>query len=223
MPYPRKTPLVTGEIYHVFNKGIDGRITFKDEMDLDRAVKTARYYRFSSTPMKLSQFLDLNIETNLKLEKNNEEEKIVSVICYCIMPNHFHFTLKQEIDGGISKFISQFVNSYTRYFNTKNKRIGQLFLDRFRNVLIETDSQALHLSRYIHLNPYSSGVVNSLEELRNYRWSSLSEYLGKTTDIFCDKDIVLSNFSEISKYEKFVLDRADYQRELKRIENLIVD
>lgn len=223
MPYPRKTPLVTGEIYHIFNKGIDGRITFNDVMDFDRALKTARYYRFSSTPMKLSQFLDLNVESRLKLEKNINGEKIVSIICYCIMPNHFHFTLKQEVDGGISRFISQFVNSYTRYFNTRNKRIGQLFLDRFKNVLVDTDSQALHLSRYIHLNPYSSNIVNNLKDLCNYKWSSLPEYLGKINDNICDKDIILSNFSEIPKYKKFVLDRANYQRELKRIENLIVD
>jgi putative transposase len=223
MPYPRKTPLVSDEIYHIFNKGIDGRVTFEDESDYYRACKIMRYYMFSSPPVRLSTFLDLTPEAQLLLSEADYGEEMVSIICYCFMPNHFHFILKQLVENGISRFISQFLNSYTRYFNTKNKRVGQLFLDRFKNVLVENDPQMMHLSRYVHLNPYSSGVVNNLEQLEEYKWSSFREYLNKVNDPICDKEIVLSNFVIKNSYEKFVLERADYQRELKRIENLILE
>ena len=223
MPYPRKIPLIIGEIYHIFNKGIDGRVTFEDESDLYRANKIMRYYMFSSPPVRLSTFLDLSHEAQQLLSEAGYGEKMVSIICYCFMPNHFHFVLKQLVENGISKFISQFLNSYTRYFNTKNKRVGQLFLDRFKNVLVENDPQLMHLSRYIHLNPYSSGIVSNIDQLKEYKWSSLREYLGEVNNPICDKENVLSNFGVINTYEKFVLERANYQRVLKRIENLILE
>jgi len=139
------------------------------------------------------------------------------------MPNHFHFLLRQETDGGISKFLSQFLNSYTRYFNTKNERVGPLFLEDFKNVLVESEEQFLHLSRYIHLNPFSSSVVSSLENLYTYEWSSLSEYIGGSEDYICDKEMIMNYFKTKESYKKFVSDRADYQRELKQIENLLID
>lgn len=223
MSYPRKTPLVSGEIYHIFNKGIDGRITFEDERDYIRAYKIMTYYMFSSPPMRLSIFLDLNFEAQCLLNKTDYGEKMVSIICYCFMPNHFHFVLKQLVEGGISRFLSQFLNSYTRYFNTKNKRIGQLFLDRFKNVLVENDIQMMHLSRYVHLNPYSSKIVDNLKELKDYKWSSFREYLNMVNEPVCNKEVVLSNFGGVNSYENFVFERAEYQRKIKMIENFILE
>ena len=76
----------------------------------------------------------------------------MEIICYCLMPNHLHLLLRQLMDGGISKFMSNFANSYTRYFNTKSKRKGPVFEGKFKAKRIETDEQLLHLSRHIHLN-----------------------------------------------------------------------
>ena len=96
-------------------------------------------------------------------------------------------------------------------------------MDTFKNVLVEREEQLLHLSRYIHLNPYSSRVVEELDDLYKYEWSSLTEYLGGSEDYFCDKEMIMSYFKTNESYKKFVSDRADYQRELKEIENLIID
>jgi putative transposase len=153
-----------------------------------------------------------------KIQEASQGDKLVSIISYCFMPNHFHFMLRQEVDGGISKFVGQFLNSYTRYFNTKNKRVGGLFLDRFKNVLVISEAQMLHLTRYIHLNPYSSGIVKDLENLSNYEWSSLPEYLGLVNENVCDRGIVESYFKSKESYKKFVFDRAEYQKELKELE-----
>lgn len=219
----RKVPLVTGEIYHVFNRGIDGRVTFSDIREFSRAYQIIKYYQFSSPPLKLSVFLRISDSKRQELQESSWGEKLVSIICYCIMPNHFHFMIRQEVNGGISKFLSLFQNSYTRYFNTKNDRVGQLFLDTFKNVLVEREEQFLHLSRYIHLNPFSSSVVSSLENLYTYEWSSLSEYIGGSEDHICDKEMIMNYFKTKESYKRFVSDRADYQRELKQIENLIIE
>lgn len=219
----RKVPLVTGEIYHIFNRGIDGRKTFSDVSECIRACQSIKYYQFSNPPLRLSKFIMISSESQNIKYSEPWGDKLVSIICYCFMPNHFHFLLRQEVDGGISRFLSQFLNSYTRYFNTKNKRVGQLFLDQFKNVLVISEEQLLHLSRYIHLNPYSSGVVDTLDKLYKYEWSSLDEYIGGSEDYICEKDIILSSFKTKESYKNFISDRADYQKELKRIENLLVD
>ena len=99
---------------------------------------------------------------------------IVDIGAYCLMPNHFHILLQQLQDNGISTFVRKLLNSYTRYFNTKNERIGPLFQGQFKAVRVESDEQLLHLTRYIHLNPLVGYVV---KDLRNFEWSSYLDYI----------------------------------------------
>ncbi len=132
------------------------------------------------------------------------------------MPNHFHLLLKQVQDSGISQFIGKLSNSYTRYFNTLNKRVGPLFQGRFKAVRVKTDEQLLHLSRYIHLNPY---VANLVKDPSFYQWSSYNEYLDIKNGI-CNKDIVLGLFKDSSEYATFVTDHSEYARQLEIIKHL---
>lgn len=134
------------------------------------------------------------------------------------MPNHFHFLLKQIKDNGISHFVANFQNSYTRYFNVKWKKDGPLLLTQFKAVRIEDDNQLLHVSRYIHLNPYSSFVIKSIDNLIDYPWSSLKEYLSSANVVKSEEIINLIGSSK--KYKKFLLDQADYQRTLDQIKHL---
>ena len=90
------------------------------------------------------------------------------------MPTHFHLILRQNIDNGIFNFIGNLTSSYTRYFNLKHKRKGPLWESKFNNIKIENDEQLLHLTRYIHMNPTSAGIVNNQKESK---WSSYNEYI----------------------------------------------
>lgn len=219
----RKLPLVTSEIYHVFNRGIDKRPTFTDKRELQRALLTINFYRFTNPQLKLSRFLTLSEDESASFFKKLEKsEKLVDFIAFCLMPNHFHFLIRQNIDNGISKFISQFQNSYTRYFNTRHERVGPLFLNQFKAVRIESDEQLLHVSRYIHLNPYSSFIVKSIADLLTYQWSSAPEYISHN-DGFCNKDLVLPFFEKKNSYRDFLYDQADYQRTLDQIKHLTLD
>lgn len=219
MSTTRKDPLVNGEIYHIFNRGIDKRVTFASHDEYLRAYRTIKYYQLVNLPLKFCSYLLLSEEFRQKVDEKSDGKKLITIFAYCLMPNHFHFLMRQEVDGGISKFIGQFLNSYTRYFNTKHKRIGGLFLDQFKNTLISSEGQLLHVSRYIHLNPYSSCVVKNLDEMINYKWSSLQEYLCNKKDGLCSKRIVMDAFNNnINSYKEFVLNQADYQKELKEME-----
>ena len=107
--------------------------------------------------------------------------------------------------------------SYARYFNAKSKRKGPLWESRFNNVLIETDEQLVHLTRYIHLNPVTDHLVDKPED---WFYSSYKEYIGKVGDE--DK---ICNFSDMlyidpEKYKEFVNSQIGYQRELAEIKRI---
>ncbi len=220
----RSTPIVTGEMYHIFNRGIDRRPTFTAKREYDRAIETIKFYRFFETPVSLSRLFSLprqlREETLDGLVKYGEKQ--VETICFCLMPNHFHFLLKQVKDKGVSRFLSNFQNSYTRYFNKRHDRTGPLFLDQFKAVHIETDEQALHVHRYIHINPYTSYVVKTIQELTVYPWSSFPEYLTHERG-FIEKDLVMAFFKNLEAYREFIFDQVDYQRELDAIKHLIFE
>lgn len=221
----RKVPLVAGEIYHVFNRGISHQPTFFDKRDYKRFFDTIVYYRNCTPPMKLSLFLTSSTDNRNKfIEKCQlKADFLVEIICYCLMPNHFHLLLKQLTENGISYFMSNLCNSYTRYLNTRQKRIGPIFQGKFNAVRIENDSQLLHVSRYIHLNPLTSFVVKNETDLENYPYSSFPEYISKKKEGICQKEIVLDQYKSTNAYQKFTLDQADYQKKLERIKHLILE
>lgn len=219
----RLLPLVEGQIYHVFNRGIDHRLTFSDKLELKRAMAVIDYYQFANPPLKFSQFIKLPVEERSKFQiKIRTGPKLVDILSFCLMPNHFHFLLKQAYNKGISKFLSNFQNSYTRYFNTKNERDGPLFLDQFKAVLVETDEQLMHVSRYIHLNPLTAYVVKDFDSLFNYIWSSLPEY-AEGKESICETSTILGFFRGTGAYIDFLKDQVEYQRELHKIKHLILE
>lgn len=221
----RKIPLVSEEIYHVFNRGIASQPIFFDKRDYQRFLNAIVYYRNCVLPMKLSLFLTASVASREKFIQESQKigNFLVEIICFNLLPTHFHFLLKQITEKGISDFIGNLANSYTRYLNTRQKRVGPFLQGRFKAVRIETNEQLLHVSRYIHLNPLTSFLVKDFNDLVNYSYSSFPEYLRETRAELCQKAIVLDQFRSREAYRKFVFDQADYQRELDVIKHLALE
>ena len=224
MPTNRKLIFANEEIYHIFNRGIERRPTFADKRELDRALLALNFYRFAKLPLKLSRFLVLPETEKTKLLETlkNEYKLLVEIICYCFMPNHFHFLLKQKLENGISIFVSNFTNSYTRYFNTKHERIGPLFEGLFKAVRIESDEQLIHISRYIHLNPVSSFLIEP-DDLESYQWSSYPEFMELPDSTISNPKTILNLFSSPQGYKRFVLDQVNHARKLEQIKHLTLE
>lgn len=221
---PRRTlPLVNGEYYHVYNRGVALQPTYFTKKDYERFILCLSYYRYNKLPFKLSRLLQIPKDERDLTIKNLKtcNDKSIELIAFCLMPNHFHILIRQISDGGISRFIKQITDSYTRYVNTKLERIGPLYQGAFKAVHVESDEQLIHLSRYIHLNPLVSFVVRN-EEFLSYPWSSLSRYLNKDYDLVNPK-IILDNFKSENNYFEFVMDQADYGKELEKIKHLTLD
>jgi putative transposase len=217
----RLIPLRTGEYYHVFNRGIDRCPTFTCIKEYERAMLALHYYQYIDIPVRLSVLLSYahDAREHVLNECDKRKNTMINVLAVCLMPNHFHLLLQQTKDGGISTYLGNFQNSYTRYFNTRNERDGSLFLDQFKAVHIETDEQLMHVSRYIHLNPFTSSICSE-EEVFSYRWSSLSSYYGDGKMNWVNTSIIDKMFRSKNAYRVFVQNQAGYQKTLKMISYL---
>lgn len=230
----REERFETAGIYHVLNRGVDRRLVFENDDDYMRFLALMTYYRvdevisFSQVRRVPRRYLLCMEARPQEREREGGNEAIVKLLCYCLMPTHFHLLLQQEQDGGISRYLQQIQNAYTRYFNTRHERTGHLFEGQFRSVRIATDEQLLHVTRYIHLNPYVAHLTN---EVRGYPWSSLSLYTPEASDGTTPASAaggnvdtgLLTRMMPPHEYERFVTDHASYARELERIKHVTLE
>lgn len=220
----KKDLLVTGEVYHIFSRSIADFEIFNNSIEFDRFKQLIKYYQIKNE-LRFSDFIELkNVQVmgfnNFFNMVSKDKDKLVQIIAYCIMPTHFHLIIKQLKENGISNYMNDILNSYTRYFNTKHKRKGPLWETRFKSVLVKTDEQLLHLTRYIHLNPVTAKLVSRPEK---WAFSSYLEYISgiNGTLSICQFDDILEIKPLV--YRKFVNDRISYQRELAKIKSMIID
>lgn len=217
----RTIPLVPHQVYHVFNKTQGNEALFSRASLSRLMLKTIWYYQFTKLPMKLSYYRHLAISERTKISsKITMSARHVNILAYCLMPNHYHLLLRQNTAEGISTFMSNVQNSITRYANIKRRTEGHVFIGQFKAVRVETDELLLHISRYIHLNPYTGYVVKNFGETITYPWSSCAEYVTNTSGI-CDQSLIMSHFKNKQAYAAFVYDQKDYQRTLADIKGYL--
>lgn len=214
--------MVTGEIYHIFSRSIANYRIFNNDYEFNRMLQLIKYYQ-RENDLKFSNFIESRLVqkegfNNVLEIISSNKDKLVEIIAYCLMPTHIHLIVKQVQNNGISNYMRKILNSYSCYFNTKYERKGPLWESKFKNVLVDSDEQLLHLTRYVHLNPVTASMINNPDD---WPFSSYKEYLMEDDNIICrSKDIL-----EIkpSTYRKFVNDQISYQRELSKIKKLLVD
>lgn len=194
--------------YHVYNCGVERRTTFTNADDYRRFLEISEFYlRAENIPF--SQFSRLVLEEKFNFRQAypvNHETRRVSLLAYCLMPNHFHFIIKMEKELGLSQFVSEISNSYTKYFNTRYKRLGYLFQGSFKAKEIDSEESLMQLSRYIHLNPAISLKVAWRKPLLEYPYSSYINWIhGESSSLIRVEDIkkLLSSYSPVS-YQEFV-------------------
>jgi putative transposase len=156
------------------------------------------------------------------------KDKKVDIAAYCVMPNHFHFCIKQLKEGGISNFMKQVQHSYTKYFNEKNRRGGVLWQGRFKSVLVKNYEHLIYLTKYIHLNPFKSSKTGkiTLLNLEKYNFSSYLEYLDVLPYKISNFKLVLGNKFNISSYKSYIKmtqNSKDYTKWDKTLEEMTVD
>jgi len=172
----RKTPFEPGRFYHVFNRGNEKKNIF---------FERENYLFF------------------LRRLKAGVEKWGVSVLVYCLMPNHFHLLLQEALAGGITNLMLTMQTSYAKAINKRYQRVGHLFQGTFKNILVDRNEYLIHLSRYIHINPVLAGLAHLPED---WEFSSYRNYVGLRNGKLPQKEIILSQFKGSQDYREFVGD-----------------
>jgi len=161
--------------HHLYNRGANKQEVFFD-------IKDYNYFR-----------------EKLLLYKLKYE---IEILCYCLMPNHFHFFVRQtKKDKPIGKFIGDLINSYSKTINKKYRRSGILFEGRTKNKIVYDENAFPILTKYILLNPLRAKLCGSFYE---YEYSSAKELMGLSIKGITDK-IILNYFTDLNEFKKFIL------------------
>jgi len=221
----RKIPIVIDQVYHVFNRSIGRVPIFTENRDYQRALNVLTFYSYHNPSLRFSHYNRLP-----QLQKvgfmdglKQKADKQIELFAFCFMPNHIHFLIKEIREKGITTFMSNFQNSYAKYFNTKENRSGGLFQQMFKSTLIEADEQLIHVARYIHLNPVTAFIIKNFKDLVLYPWSSYPTYVGKNSSDILNTEVILSHFKSLQRFIEFTQDQVNYQRKLDRIKHLILE
>jgi len=208
----RKTPFVSGEYYHIYNRGVDKRTIFSQKYDVDRFLKCM--IEFNNVE-PIGSLYQLSFK---KRQNKHSRKKLVNIICYCLNQNHFHIILKCLTDNSISEYMKRIGGGYTNYFNGKYKRNGALFQGKFKSINVDSNPYLLHLSAYVNLN-------NKVHRKHNSLWlSSLEQYTSPSENSLCSKNIILDQFNNVDEYKIFaeeslkdILARKDRFKEMEKL------
>ncbi len=193
----RAIKLVNGEYYHIYNRGNSKQKIFHDKEDYHRFISLLYV---SNTNQRFNLY-DLNRDLEFNIYKLEINDHLVSIGAYCLMTNHFHILITEQIEGGISKFMQKLATAYSMYYNKKYKRTGSLFEGKFKSKHLHNDNYLKYNFSYIHLNPIKliqsdwkeKGITNKtkvLDFLSKYEYSSYFDFVhedkrsqGKILDI----------------------------------------
>jgi len=168
-----------GAYYHITSRGNERKNIFRDNRDRE-------------------QFLAYLKSAHLRYG--------AAIHVFSLMSNHYHLLLETP-KGNLSKIMLHVNGAYTNYFNIRHRRSGHLFQGRYKAIVIDADSYAGELSRYIHLNPVRAGLIDTPEK---YKWSSYRFYLCKQhKPDWLSTDFILGHFEGVNstpeqRYENFV-------------------
>jgi len=199
-----KTYVVNG-VYHIYNRGVEKRQIFLDDRDYNTFLYYLKSYllpvdKQTKPPPSIKRLADFTLCHEIKL------------IAYVLMPTHFHLMIKQKTEKAMTELMRRLSNAYVEYFNKRYERVGALFQGRYKAVLIKEDDYLLHLTRYLHLNPFElfSSEKQPFTKLRNYQYSSFPDYIGARQTSWLKKDTIIKYFQDtqdklgFSTYQEFV-------------------
>lgn len=186
-----------GSIYHIYNRGDNKEVVFRDEQDY-----RAFLYRLGlalDIPKESLNNFELTRAPKSRIRIAESPSGLFKLYAFCLMPNHFHLLIEQCGDVSISNLMLKVCTSFSRYINIKYSRVGHVFQDQFKSVRIESNSQLMLFCSYIHMNPVKDGIASFPEK---YKWSSYNSIIRTIEDPVIDKEFLISIFGNKEKFIK---------------------
>lgn len=222
--------------YHTYNRGVEKRKLFLENSDYSRAVHDLYEFNDRKAALNVVRRDDWFTTSIIKKELR---EKLVGIITWCLMPNHYHLFLYPMADDGLYAFHKKFGGGFANFFNTKQKRSGALFQGRYKKVQVTNDTQALQLICYIHSNPLdlwkpnwkergltNSEIQDALRFLENdYRWSSHMDWRGiKNFPSLIEDDFISRFFKSPEEYQEFFVNWLRYyEKNIQSIKKFLME
>lgn len=174
MPYARKEIITwtTGHYYHIYNRGAHRSTLFRDDT----------CYRFAIERMQ-------KIATRLSIH----------VVSYCLMPNHYHFCVRQDGNVTADQLPRRIFNSYIKWFNHRYNHSGTLFERRFQAKAVDNDAYLRTLCLYIHANPVKHGLTLEPEL---WPYSNYAEWIGKRGESTSEPEVLVEQFGSAQHYQE---------------------
>lgn len=209
----RKESFTNGEVYHVFNQGVDKRNLFLEEHDVNRFLTTLKEFNTIEPIESLYLINRSNLRFSDQVAKKVERSQrpLVNFVAYCLNPNHFHFLIEQVEENGISNFIKRVCGGYSWYFNKKYARRGPLFQGPFKARRVDNNDYFLHASVYVNLNNEVHRIPKKFSHLVRSSWE---EYTVPASGL-CKKENILDQFNNSSEYVSFARETLPFIQERK--------
>jgi len=164
---PRQARLdAPGILHHVMVRGLERRAIFKD--DADREDFVARLAALA-------------------------EARAWTVYAWALLPNHAHLLVRTGTRP-LPRSMRSLLTGYAGTFNHRHKRIGHLFQNRYKSIVVDQELYLLELVRYLHLNPLRAQAVADLRALDRYPWTGHSALLGTVPRPWQDTATILAQF-----------------------------
>jgi hypothetical protein len=213
----KKPNFAIGEYYHIFNRGVDKRKIFSDKEDLFRFFQSMDEFNSVDPIGSLYKNSFCKNQLSCPIAKS---KKLVEFIAYCLNPNHYHFILKELVEGGISEFMKR-MGGYTWHFNKKYDRSGALFQGNYKAVHIISNEYLLRVSAYVNLNDKVHQLSGPTAKLSMSSRGEFSD--NKKVDDFCKKGIILGQFKNKKEYKRFALEALEIIKENKEMKKLTLE
>jgi REP element-mobilizing transposase RayT len=200
MRQPSQRIFAVGEVYHVYNRGVEKRAITDDEKDSTRFVESIAAFNTSEPIGSIYQQSFYKSKSQPSRSNPITKSPVVRLLAYCLNPNHYHMLVKPLVDNGLSIFMHKFGVGYTRYYNERHKRSGALFQGRFKARHITSHGDLLRMSAYVNLNDRVHQLSNPITKLVR---SSFEEYAPQGKRGLCGTSTVLDSFQSKGAYKKF--------------------
>ena len=188
---------VNGEYYHIVNRGVEGRTIFTSTRDFNRFKRGLLLFNTTG----FTELRTVSERVFLQKLASGKVSRLVDVIAYCLLGNHFHLFVRQNVDKGVETFLRKLLGGYTRFFNIVKKRRGVLFQSHSRIIHVNHETYFDHVPRYIILNSLDSvdirwrvhGVTNTQiikKILIEYPYSSFNGMIQRGLDPILSDDLI---------------------------------
>ena len=178
----RRPAYLPGHYYHIYNRGANREPIFCEQDNYEFVLRRIKRYL---------------------------GELALTLIAYCLMPNHYHWLVRQDGEQPAGLLAQRVFNSYTKAYNKRYERTGTLFEGPYKVIQIDRPVHLLHLCRYVHANPVRGGLVVEIEQ---WPYSNYLEWVELRSGTLVDRVFVREHFHSVESYAAFV---QDYLRERK--------